>query len=51
MNWVPYQINHGIEMGYNSTSIIWISLNWNLKLYGITPHNTEGVTSCIGRSF
>jgi hypothetical protein len=27
LNWIDYQIKHGIEMGYNSNSIVWISLN------------------------
>jgi hypothetical protein len=54
LNWVQYQISHSIEMRCNSNSIVWISLNWNLKLCGLIPHNSkgrhsvlrEGVSSC-----
>jgi hypothetical protein len=35
LNWVEYQIRHGIEMICIFNSIVWMSLNWNLELYGL----------------
>ena len=32
LNWVQYQINHGIEMRYNSNSIVWMSLYWSTSM-------------------
>jgi hypothetical protein len=42
LNWVEYQIRHGIEMRCNSSSIVWMSLNWSSELCGLNPRNTEG---------
>jgi hypothetical protein len=42
LNWAEYQIRDGIEMRCNSNSIIWMSLNWSLKLCGLSTRNTEG---------
>jgi hypothetical protein len=42
LNRVEYQISHGIEMRYNSNSIVWMSLNWSLEWCGLIPCNTEG---------
>jgi hypothetical protein len=39
LNWVQYQISHGIEMRCNSNSIVWIPLNWSLELCGLIPLN------------
>jgi hypothetical protein len=44
LNLIEYQIKHDIEIRCNSNSIVWVSLNWSLKLCGVTPHNTEGGT-------
>jgi hypothetical protein len=42
LNWVEYQIRHGIKMRCNSNSIVWFSQNWSLELCGLIPCNTEG---------
>ena len=26
LNWVQYQINHGIEMGHDSNSVVWMTV-------------------------
>jgi hypothetical protein len=41
LNWVEYQIRHGIEMRCNCNFIVWMSLNWNMDLCGLIPRNTE----------
>jgi hypothetical protein len=48
LNWVEYQIIHGIEMRCNSNSIVWMSLNWSLELCGLIPRNTVGRGFVLG---
>ena len=38
LNWVQYQINHGIEMRYNSNSIVWMSLYWSTSMENNSIH-------------
>jgi hypothetical protein len=42
LNWVEYQIKHGIEMRCISNSIVFMSLNSSLELCGLIPRSTEG---------
>jgi hypothetical protein len=32
---------HDIEMKCNSSSIVWMSLNWSLELCDLIPRNNE----------
>jgi hypothetical protein len=47
LNWVQYQICHGIEMRYSPNSIVWMSLNWSLELCSLISRNTEGRCSLL----